>query len=107
MTMLKRVYTAADPIDAGLVKGLLESNGIETVVRGDLLWGGRGDLPVSDDTAPTLWVSTEDFARARALVEDYQRPEEHPEWRCMSCGESNEGQFQQCWHCGAVHTGTA
>jgi len=23
------------------------------------------------------------------------------EWRCANCGESIEGQFTDCWHCGA------
>ena len=66
--MLKRVYVAADPVDAGFVRGLLESAGINTLIRGDLLWGGRGELPLSDDTAPTLWVSRHDYRRARSLI---------------------------------------
>lgn len=100
--MLKRVYIAADPVDAGFVRGLLESSDINTLIKGDLLWGGRGELPVSDDTAPTLWVSSDDYARARALIEDMKRPVKHPQWKCSGCGEINEGEFQQCWQCGTV-----
>lgn len=100
--MLKRVYVAADPLDAGFVRGLLESSGIETLIKGDMLWGGRGELPVTDDTAPTLWVSSNDYARARALIEEIQRPVEHPQWKCPGCGEVNDGTFHQCWQCGTV-----
>ena len=100
--MLKRAYVAADPLDAGFVRGLLESAGINTLIKGDLLWGGRGELPVSDDTAPTLWVGSGDYARARALIEEIKRPTEHPQWKCSGCGEIHDGEFQQCWQCGTV-----
>ncbi len=62
---LKRVYTAPDPIDAHLIKGLLEAEGIEAEVRGELLFGGRGELPMTEDTLPSVWVH-DAWAAARA-----------------------------------------
>ncbi len=41
------VYEAENLIDAHLVKGLLEHNGIPAWVRGNYLAGGMGELPVS------------------------------------------------------------
>lgn len=35
---MENVYTAMNPTDAHLVRGLLESEGIEAVVQGEFLW---------------------------------------------------------------------
>ena len=44
---MKRVYTAHDPTEAHLVKGLLEAAGIEALVQGEHLFPLRGSLPVT------------------------------------------------------------
>jgi hypothetical protein len=40
-----------NPTDAHLLKGLLESEGIEAVVQGEFLWIARGEVPITTDTA--------------------------------------------------------
>lgn len=44
---MQAVYEAENLIDAHLVKGLLEQNGIPAWVRGNYLAGALGELPVS------------------------------------------------------------
>ena len=108
---MKQVYVAAHPLDAELVKGFLESHGIEAVVRGDAVFALRGEVPMTTDTLPTVWVVDDGaVARARALIDEHHRgPESGSEktasWKCPKCGEPLESQFTTCWQCGAARPG--
>ena len=42
---MKKVYEAQNPTDAHLLKDILETQGIEAIVKGDLLWAARGETP--------------------------------------------------------------
>ena len=102
---MKKVYTARNPADAHLLKGLLEGENIETEVRGEFLYGVRGEVPITPDTCPSVWVMDDaDYDRAMELVSAFREgeitnPIEGDPWRC-SCGEENEKQFTECWSCG-------
>lgn len=100
--MLKRAYIAADPVDAHVVRGMLDARGIHAVVKGELAWSARGETPVTDDTAPSVWVHEQSLSKARELIRSRELPPDHPAWRCPACGEYLEGQFTQCWSCGTV-----
>jgi hypothetical protein len=106
---MKKVYTARNPADAHLLKGLLEGENIEVEVRGEFLYGVRGEVPITPDTCPSVWVMDDaDYDRAMELVSSF-RQEEPPSpikgdaWRC-SCGEENESQFTECWSCGKAQS---
>ena len=109
MSDLKKVYVARGPGDAHVLRGLLESQGIRVVVRGDdfvpLQGGGLFHL----ETRPSVWVlEDEHFTRAWEVARDYERrtgeaAQPSPEcWACPSCGEQVEMQFTDCWQCGAA-----
>jgi hypothetical protein len=70
------VYTANSVTDAHLIKGLLESEGIDATVWGGDLQGGIGELPVMG--LITVRVPEQFAARACALITAYERadPEE-------------------------------
>lgn len=97
---MKGVYVASDPANAEIVKDYLAGYGIETYIKGALLWGGQGLLPV--DTYPEIWVVNDaDAERARALALQLERTRINGSaWRCPRCGEQLGPQFTQCWHCG-------
>jgi hypothetical protein len=100
---MKKVYMAMNPTDAHLLKGVLESEGIGAVVQGEFLWIARGEVPITTDTAPSVWVIDEaDYERAMKVVKQFQSSENISghEWKCTNCDETNEGQFTECWHCG-------
>lgn len=103
-----KVYVAQNPTEAHLVKGLLESEGIGCEVKGEALFGARGELPMTPETAPSVWIFDESlFLSARQIIKDYEstRYEEDSEteiWICQTCGEESEGQFGACWNCGTV-----
>jgi hypothetical protein len=68
---MKQVYVAPNPAEAHLVRGLLESRGIHAEVRGEALWGTRGETPLTPDTLPTVWVDDNQAPEAARIVEDY------------------------------------
>ena len=63
---MKQVHTAKHAAEAHLVKGFLESNGIEATVRGEYLTSGWGELPVD---LCSVWVNDDrQFERANELL---------------------------------------
>ena len=101
---MKKVYIAKNPADAHLLKGLLEGENIDAEVRGEFLYGVRGEVPITPDTCPSVWVMDDvDYVRAMEVVSTFREgspnPIEGKAWNC-SCGEENESQFTECWSCG-------
>jgi hypothetical protein len=69
---MKQVFVARNPAEAHIVKGLLESRGITAEVRGEALWGTRGETPLTPDTLPTVWVLDDKKApEAAGIVKEY------------------------------------
>ena len=103
--MLK-VFIAAHPAEAYMVKGLLESEGIEAVVRGEALFSARGLTSVTPDTLPSVWVADPDDAdRALALIAAPRNGGaasggRDRAWRCPTCNEFVGPEFAACWKCG-------
>lgn len=102
---MKQVHAARHALEAHLVRGYLESQGIEALVRGDYLTSGWGELPVD---VCSVWVKDDaQYERANALLVaflhgDLARELGGDAWRCAQCGEQLEGQFTACWKCGAA-----
>ena len=97
---MKRVFSTFKLAAAHHARNLLEVEGIRSVVRNEILSSAMGELPPAECQIE-VWVLREgDAARADRLLKSADaRPEEDP-WKC-GCGESIEGQFTQCWRCGA------
>jgi hypothetical protein len=63
------IYRAANPVQAHLLRGILENEGIEAAVVGESLFSVRGEAPITTETLPIVAVSREeDVARARAIA---------------------------------------
>ena len=71
---MKKVFRAANITEAHIVKGLLESNGIEAYVDGFYLQGGIGELATMDFVSVS--VEDEDQAVAREIVYEYENTNE-------------------------------
>ncbi len=101
-----QVYVAQHPAEAHLVKGILESYGIGCQIRGEHLWSSRGMVPITTETAPSVWVKDDaDFDAAKKRIGEYEAriqsaDTDSENWRCQWCGEESEGQFTECWNCG-------
>ena len=105
---MRRVYLARHPTEAHFLKGLLAAQGIEAEIRGEALFSARGELPVTPETCPSVWVLDDSqLDRALLLIAEYDHRGRSPDtlgvpWRCSSCGEELEPQFTECWRCGTA-----
>ncbi len=103
---MKKVYVAKNPADAHLLRALLEGEGIEANVMGEFLYTCRGEVPISPDSLPSVWVVHDaDSEKAEEIIRQYKLTEDGTkesgeEWKCAGCGETNEGVFTECWQCG-------
>lgn len=105
---MKLVHTAKHAAEAHLIKGFLESLGIQALVRGEYLTSGWGELPVD---LCSVWITDDaQFDRANELLIDFlkgtfARRFSGERWACPQCGEQLEGQFTACWKCGTPRAG--
>ncbi|WP_321283755.1 putative signal transducing protein [uncultured Vibrio sp.] len=99
-----KIFIAKNPAEAHIVCELLKTEQIFCEVRGEGIFGLKGELPFGDDTDPYVWLlNPEQKMRALAIIEAYQKqtqPNTYQDWKCPKCSEINEGQFGACWRCG-------
>jgi hypothetical protein len=100
------IYSSLNLHQVHHLKNLLETEGIRCHIRNELLSRLAGEIPFTE-CAPQLWLRDErDLERARQIVADFGRgAAAAPNWQCPECGETLEGQFSACWHCGASRPG--
>ena len=104
---MKKLYTAQVPLMIDHLKNILESGGIECVVRNSYLGAAMGEIPPIE-CWPELWViDDEKFVRARAVLRKTLAPLQSVKnpWHCTACSETIEGQFSECWNCGCDQHG--
>jgi hypothetical protein len=99
------VYSAANITLVSVIRSVLEGHGIRCWVRNEFISAGVGDIPPIE-CWPQLCVGDDDFLEATRIVAEALAPENQGAaaagaWLCGSCGEHIEGQFGQCWKCGA------
>ena len=96
--MMLKIHEALDGITIQVLRGALEAQGIACEVRGQYRTTAMGETPpiecwtelwLLDDAQADL--AREIIARAGSLSSS--------SWICGNCGESVEGQFEQCWNC--------
>ena len=92
-----QVYSAANALEAHSLKGMLGSQGIEVMLKGESLSSAAGALP-PDIVAVTLWVDVMQEDKARQALEVYEEQSETI-WHCSHCREENGGSFEVCWQC--------
>ena len=73
---MKRVYHAANHIQAHMVMHVLEQAGVHALVQGEFLQSGAGELPVGNLVG--VAVDEEDVAIAREIIEDWERLMQEP-----------------------------
>ena len=102
---MTEIFVARHPTEAHLVAEFLIAQGIATEVRGEALFGVRGDVPPSPATLPTVWVDDDRAEEARQILATADtgptgNAGHAGDWKCPVCDESVEAQFTACWNCG-------
>jgi hypothetical protein len=101
MYCMKNVYSSPHLFLVHHFKSILESHNIPCIVKNAYLSGAAGELPPTE-VWPVLGVEDDrDFQRAQRIVnqELSSFDSNEPAWICPACGESVDGQFNQCWNC--------
>ncbi|MGB5225179.1 MAG: DUF2007 domain-containing protein [Arenicellales bacterium] len=70
---MTKIYSAQNAIDAHIVKGMLEQQGIQARVNGEYLQGGIGELPLIG--LVTVSVAEEDYEKALEVLREYENEE--------------------------------
>jgi hypothetical protein len=100
---MKKLHTfnLGERHQAGLLKELLEKEGVACLIRNEQLSSAMGEIPLVE-CFPELWVIDDEvYPRAKMIIEGWLRDEDRTEaWVCPACGEVLEGQFGACWKCG-------
>ncbi len=68
---MQRIFKAGNITEAQIVKGLLESNGIDAYVGGYYLQGGVGEIASMDFA--NVQVAEDDIQKARAIIDEYEQ----------------------------------
>lgn len=105
---MKKLYEAADRIEAQMLTDELLGAGVEAVILGDYLTGAAGELPAN--IWPAVWVVSDgDFDKARQVLQRFTNhqklKQEESDWRCMKCGEWVDATFDVCWNCATPRKG--
>jgi hypothetical protein len=97
---MKIVYSAPNISILSIFQNILEGYGIHCRVKNEFLHAGVGEIPPIE-CWPQLWVDDNDYEEAKRIVAEALSEQDVPFWKCESCGEILEGQFSECWQCGA------
>ncbi len=99
-----RVYSAQDAFSVANIQSVLSNEGIASEVRTPFLAVGSGEIPVTEAWTQLWILNDEDLDRAqKAIDEALEAAGEDPgTWKCDSCGEVSDAEFDACWNCGAA-----
>ena len=106
MVKYKKLYSAANATEAHLIKGILENASIETILFGEDLSIGVGELP-ADVLQVIIMVNEYKYADALEFISNYEKILREPaqdgkSWECEGCTQINPETFEICWNCQAV-----
>lgn len=100
---MKLLLMSRFPGDVQRIRDVLQSCGIECMVRGELLSGVAGDVPATE-CVPELWlINDNQLLEAQQVLEAWRSDsgQVHSAGHCLGCGEMLDPQFDSCWRCGA------
>ncbi len=100
---MKKLTSSESIITINHYKNILTAEGIQSEIRNEYLGSVMGEIPFIE-TWPELWiVNALEFDRAQQIIEEVEAESPTEPWKCLHCGEQNEGQFAVCWNCSNPH----
>lgn len=102
---MELIHTTEDLISIHHAKNLLETAGLESVIKNHSLSGLTGEIPIQE-CWPQLWLVDESkMELAQKIIAEIKAPEVKGEiWVCENCGEKHSSQFSDCWNCNGETT---
>jgi len=102
----KKIYSAANAIEAHMIQGLLEQESISTNLSGEGLSIATGGLP-TDVIQVEILVDEDKHAEALQIISKYEEILRQPaqdgeSWECEECNKVNPETFEICWSCQAI-----
>jgi Putative prokaryotic signal transducing protein len=99
---VKRIYSAANLVEAHLLQQLLWQAGISAKVFNENATSAVGEIPFTH-AYPEIWLLDErQEPRAQALLREFEQTQVPAHsLTCAHCSEQNPGNFFTCWSCGA------
>jgi hypothetical protein len=99
---MQKLYSSEDIIVLTHLHDLLRQYDIKTIVKQCKM---RDIYPAVESISELLVLSGGDYDRAMEIIhKSLSSTEVKESWSCSSCKEKIEGQFKQCWKCGAYKT---
>ena len=90
---MKLLIRTRDSVLLERLKDVLAKSEVPFVLKD----GAESGAPV-----PELWIEDDaDEPYAQELLSETRADDEGESWVCAKCGEENEPQFSDCFHCGS------
>ncbi|MDH5518869.1 MAG: DUF2007 domain-containing protein [Gammaproteobacteria bacterium] len=102
---MKKLYACADRVMLYHVNNVMKSEGIDCVIKNDMIYSLAGEVPVNE-VWPELWLIDETQQKKAETVLSAllaSAKTTSAAWRCRQCGEEHGSQFTACWRCGFSH----
>ena len=96
---MKKMYANENRFLVINVKNIIESYGIDTILKNEFAQGAIGEISAFD-AWPEIWVLNDnDYERALDIIEKSISNASDVEWVCKVCNEENDASFEICWSC--------
>jgi hypothetical protein len=101
---MKMIYTNENPFIVSNAKNILESHGIDVILKNEFSSSAVGEISAFD-TWVEIWVRNgSDYEKAFEIIESSLSPKDADEWLCDECEEDNDAAFEICWNCQSAHS---
>lgn len=101
---MKELFREQDITRVSYYKAVLENNEIPTMIKNEHLTGsGLTEIPIPEFFPALFVLNDEDHMQATAIIREHliaNQKNADIEITCVSCGETNPGNFEICWSCG-------
>jgi hypothetical protein len=101
---MKELFREQDITCVTYYKAVLEDSGIPTMIRNEYLTAsGLTEIPIPEFFPALCVLNDEDCVQAVTIIREHLFENEKnadTEIACITCGETNPGNFDICWSCG-------
>jgi hypothetical protein len=96
---MKLVYTNENLCLVSNAKNIIESHGIDTILKNEFARGAIGEISPFD-AWPEVWVNNDsDYEQAVKIIDTSFNNTNGAAWVCKECNEENDASFESCWNC--------